>query len=99
MDIVIEIPLPFSIPVEKDYQFVSTFESTIFVLRFEQYEKKTFIADNNPETETCTKLHVRHFPKYPDLDSLTEQELLDLTFTDSITHVNGFIDALDIDLG
>lgn len=93
MEIVIEIPLPFSIPVEKNYQFLSKFESTVFVLRFEQYEKKTFIAENNPKIETCTKLFVYHFPKYPNLASLTEQEMLDLTFTDSLAHVNGFIDA------
>lgn len=73
--------------------FLSTLESTIFVFRFEQYEKKIFIADNTPKIETCTKLYVYHFPKYLDLASLTESEVLDLSFTDSLAHVNGFIDA------
>lgn len=93
MNIYIEIPLPFEIPVEKGLKLVSGYPEVKFYTEFDNYERKTIVYDDYPEVQRCTLLNIKYFPEYSHINSLNKDEILRLTVLDSIWYINKLIDA------
>lgn len=93
MNIYIEIPLPFEIPIEEGLKLVSGYPEVKFYTEFVSYERSTIIYNDFSEVQNCTLLKIKYFPEYPHVNSLNEDELLRLTVLDSIWYINKLIDA------
>jgi len=93
MEISLEIPLPFKIPVVNELKFVSGYPWAKFFIRFEMYERSTFFYEEYEKDEKYSKLYVRYFPEASYVTTPDTNELLRLAVLDSLWYINRLIDA------
>lgn len=93
MEISMDIPLPFLIPIENNLKFVSGYPWAKFFITFDEYERTMFLYEGYNKDEKYSKLHVKYFPEESYISTKNTAELLRSAVLNSIWYINRLIDA------